>query len=230
MKNLTKIFTLVLLLSLSVITHAQSKGTRAKTPLPKTNLQKTGSTAQQIAESGSINGNIYSNKLLGFSITLPEGWTLLSDDANQITLNAGREIISAAKTRQRKQEIEISISNTRILFQTMPFPLGSAGNSALIASGVEKIPPMMDLRTYVEHNKKLVLETKELKRDVYSQTLGGKAFSAFEVKWSQGEHDLEQIYFVTLRKGAAFFFVLTFGDDTYKKTASDTLKTLTFGK
>ncbi len=216
MKNLTKIFTLALLLFLSVSADAQSKGKAAK----------TGFTAQQIAESGSIKGNVYNNKFLGFSITMPQDWVLISEDANRALPEVGRQM-SAAKPENEKQNIIASISNTRVLFMVLPYGPGSGRNAASIACGVEKVPGFV-LKTYVEQNKKFVLETKRLKKDLYPQVIGGVRFTGFEVEGERNGVSFDQIYLVASRKGVAFFFVLTFSGDTYRKTALDTLKTLTF--
>lgn len=218
MKNLTKIFTLALLLFLSVSADAQGKG--------KGKATKTGLTAQQIAESGSIEGNVYKNKFLGFSITIPQDWVLISEDANRALPEVGRQM-SATKPENEKQNIISSISNTRVLFMVLPFAPGDGRNAASIACGVEKVPGFL-LKTYAEQNKRFVLETKRLKKDLYPQIIGGVRFNGFEVEGESNGVSFDQIYLVASRKGVAFFFVLTFSGDTYRKTALDTLKTLTF--
>jgi|GEM_PF-3548166 len=217
--------------SFSLTAKAQSHGTeKAKNPPATTeNL-----SAQEIAESGSYDGKVYRNEFLKLSITLPEKWTLLSDDVNKAALEAGKDEISKNKSQKGKEEVEKSISNTRVLFQALPFPPGSPDNTAVFACGIEKLQSTNStVQTYAEQNKKLVLAANEkatLKKDLYSTVLDGVTFSTFEIAVEKEGMSYNQTYIVTYRKGIAFFFVLTFFDNTYKETLANSLKTLTFEK
>ena len=217
---------------LNAFAFGQTRRLGAKTR-PAVTSQNINHTPQEIAQSGSFDGRVYANKLLGFSVSLPNSWSFASEDANKTTLALGREKIKeAGESAELKQEMDKSISNTRVLFQASPLPLGQPGNSAVLACGFEKLQVPQTQQAYSEFNKNLAIKSSkgQLKRDLYSKTIGGKTFTAFEVESVQNGLSVKQTYLVANHKNLMFFLILTMLDDGHKTTMDDALQTLRFSK
>ncbi|HEY2846202.1 MAG TPA: hypothetical protein VGI80_00195, partial [Pyrinomonadaceae bacterium] len=57
---------------------------------------------------------------------------------------------------------------------------------------------------------------------------GGKSFSVFDVQIARGNTTIDQSYYFHMRRGVAFFFVLSRYDSSYEKPLADVLNTLSF--
>jgi hypothetical protein len=67
-----------------------------------------------------------------------------------------------------------------------------------------------------------------LKKDLYTSTIAGADFTAFDVEIKLDTLVINQTYYILVRKGTAFFFVLTRYDENYAKPLSNILNTLRF--
>jgi hypothetical protein len=154
----------------------------------------------------------------------------VSDDINKQGREEARKMIAAGQSPDKEKALDASFAKTRILFQAYPSssPLGTTG---LFACGVERTPDGMTQDQYALDNLRL-LEESSLKasvtKNVYKTTVGGKTFSAFDVQIMRGTMPVEQTYYILMRRGAAFFFILTLYNNSYQKSLSDMLDTLSF--
>ena len=190
-------------------------------------------TAAAIAQSGNFAGTLYTNKSLGFKITVPDGWKILDDSANRATLAAGGDIIKDNKSRTYKTEVDRSLSNAMLLFQAMPLDPTNTQATGVFACGVETATIGHTLASYMEMNKKIMLSSvpgSKLIRNTYSMTAGGAVFQAVDIERATLSGAFKQTMMVTNRKGAMFFFVLTYPDDDGRKMLEEALATLTFSK
>lgn len=187
-------------------------------------------TAQEIAESGTFDGSVYRNKSLGFSLSIPKTWSLISDDMNKAGLETGRKLITEGQSADKEQALNASIARTRVLFQAYPStsPLGTTG---LLACGVERTPDGITQDQYAAENLRLLQESSlkaQLTKSIYKTNVGGKSFSAFDVQIVRGDMTMDQTYYIHMRRGVAFFFVLTRYDRSYEKQLADVLTRLSF--
>jgi hypothetical protein len=231
MKKLATTLTLVFtLLILNAVTRAQTQHGKPSppTPAPKPVSLSVG----EIGRSGSFYDGLYKNRSLGFSITIPKGWNVVSDELNKAGLDTAKEKVAANKSKEFGEAMDTSIANTRILFQAYSYDPAN-GQTSVLGCGVESTPPGLTLAAYTEFNKNLVLSTNKnskLLKDTYKKTISGTVFDVFEVEIPGGVATRSQTYFVTSRRNVMFFFVLTYTDGANRTLMENSLGTLTLDK
>ena len=197
-------------------------------------LKMSGPTAEAIAQSGTFEGKLYTNKLLGFTFLIPGGWNIFSEKENQAALAVGRQNIKTGVSAKDDADLDKSLENTQVLFQATPpafgVPTSGPVNSALLSSGVERLHVKATSEKYLEINKALVLHTPGTKviRDNYSVPFDGGTLAGFDVEGTTGNTTYRQSYLATVRKNVAVFFVITYYDHKFDKIVPESLKTLRF--
>lgn len=222
------VLALTILIS-SALAPAQTK--RGKPAPAKPVVRTVALSAAEIAESGGFTDEVYKNRLLGFSVAIPEGWNVISDEVNKAGMDAAKERTTANKSAQFAKAADKSIANTRVLFQAYSYSPEDYKMVGVLGCGIESSAGT--LAQYTEFNKKLVLSThkdSKLIKDTYKKTMAGTVFNAFEVEIPKVDGKLGQTYFVTSRRNVMFFFVLTYTNDTGKKLMEKSLATLTLDK
>lgn len=187
-------------------------------------------SSQEIAESGTYANGVYRNRLLGFSVSIPVDWKLMSDDANKALLSSGGKRVVEDQPVSKQKEFELSISNTKILF-TAQLPPTSEG--ATLISGVETTAGGYTRAKYAEFNRNIVLgsiPTSKLKKDIYEKSFGKVSFSCFDLEISTVIGAVRQTYFVTMLQNNVLFWVATYRTDAQEKSVLTTLATVSFGK
>ncbi len=192
------------------------------------------STPQQIAESGSYDGKIYQNDLMGFSVQIPAAWGLLGDDVNKAGLERGRKIVVEGESKIKEQALNKSVANTRVLFQAVPDQSGLVGTSGLFSVGIEKLPVgALSATWYSDQNKALLLKSfpdSKLERDTYTSKIGGLTSTNFDVSVPGGQGRVKQTYTIVKRRGVMLFFITTVYDDSYASYLAEVLETVKFDK
>ena len=178
-------------------------------------------SADEIAASGTFDGQLYTNRSLGLTILAPGGWSFYPYSRNQALVAANR---SGSRDR--------SAANTQVLFQSTPSKLSGGESSALFSSGLEKLGKMQTAEQYATANRDMLLTQPGIAvaRNIYEAKLGGLTFSGFEITGKAKDLAYRQVYLVTVRKGVAIFFVETFYDNRNTFAVEASLKTLRFGK
>ena len=185
-------------------------------------------SAETIAASGSYDGKLYTNRLLGFSILAPGGWDFYTTDQNVALVAKNRDL--AAKSRD--PGLKNSAANTQVLFQANPPKFGGLEKSARFSCGIERLDKPASSEQYLEANKRLVLAGAgvRLKKDVYRVALGDSNFSAFEVESVVNGAAFRQRYIATVRKNIALFFVIALFDNRQDPIVDHSLQTIKFVK
>jgi hypothetical protein len=229
MKLSTLTATIALLISICAASVAAQPGVKKNAKAPVSTVP----SALEIAETGSFTGDTYKNDFLRISVTPPKGWELTSDDANKAGLTNALDKIKANESQKRQQELEQSISNTRILFQARTPASGAAGSLAIMSCGIERLSTPQTQSQYAGFNKQLVLDKTEgavLDKDIYTKNIGGVPFSTFDVTVTKPNVTYHQTYLITMRKNVAFFFIFTYLDKEQSEVMSRSLGTLSFKK
>lgn len=222
----------VILAALSLVIYAAGVSAQPRVK-PTVKPKPTPLSASTIAENGSFMGNLYKNTSLGFEIKVPDGWRIMSDDTNRATLDVGKEIIKANKSKGAKTSLDRSISNTAVLFQATPMNEDNTQATGIFACGTETSTGAHTAATYVEMNKDLILTANpgaKVIKKTYQKMAGGVAFQAVDIEKPAQLGGYTQTLMVTQRKGVMFFFVLTYPDDTSRDNLEGAFKTLTFNK
>lgn len=188
---------------------------------------KTPPSSEEIARSGTLENGVYKNALVGFSISTPKGWEITSDALVRAGLETSRDLAARGKTQEEKSALNRSISRTAVLFH-------AAAPGGAFSCGVETLPdPNLTLNAYIAQNQSLILsmhQNSRIAKPSYSKTIGGAAFTAFEVEIPRTGQLVHQTYLVTKRRGAMFFFVMTYVDAATRDQLGNTLDTLRLDK
>ena len=191
-------------------------------------------SASLIAQSGQLNDSIYTNKLLGLTVNVPEGWSLASEEMNKALLAVGGKKMAENEAGARRKALEDSIARTAILFTLSKFPIGTPGNSGNLACGFERIPVGFTLQKYSSDNQSFLLRTfptAKITNANYKVTIGGKVFGAFDLEVEQAGILMKQSYYILQRNSGMLFFVKTWSDDDEIKKGMDaTLATIKFDR
>lgn len=215
---------LVLIVILSGFVVGQTKAKPKPTPIQDI----ISIPAEEAAlAAGVFSGDRYDNPFLGFSIELPGGWTRLDDKTNEVALDKSKEIIKETQTKATGKGMDASISKTRILFQLLSDTPGG-----VIACGVERLEKAVTGRMYADYNLKLVQKTpgNTITKGIYSRSIGGRAWDAFEVEASSGGSSFRQLYLIRREGQVALFFVTTVGDEQYEPVVNASLNSIKFVK
>ncbi len=179
-------------------------------------------SADAIAASGSFNGQLYTNKSLGFTMLAPGGWNFYTAEQNKMLVERNRENAAASDDESLKN----SAANTQVLFQAFP----EREKTAMLSCGVERLQQSSTTNRYIVLNKDLVLRRPAVTvtKDIYSITLGGANFSAFEVEGTTASGTYRQRYIATVRKNVALFVVITLYDNKQDEIIEHSLKSIKF--
>lgn len=188
--------------------------------------QKITTSAQTIAESGSFNGQLYSNTALEFSILAPGGWNFWSSDQNTALVDKNRERAAVSYDNKLKN----SAANTQVLFQAEQRSMKGVERKAMLSCGVERLQTTSTTNMYIAASKDLMLRTSGVKitRDIYSLTLGGVSFGAFDVEGTISGSPFRQRIIGAVRRNAALFFVITLYDKTQDEMIEHSLQSIKF--
>lgn len=159
---------------------------------------------------GSVTGSSYANNFFGFRLTIPYGWRVQGQEVKDMLSEKGRESIKTDNA-QRNSQIDTSVNNTVNLLTVFKYEVGSSTDfNASLICGAEWLRRAMTADQYLA-NAKRVLEMSPLQgRYVFkpfsTETVGGEGFAVMEV----GTSTINQKYYVSIKKGYALFFILTF--------------------
>lgn len=183
-------------------------------------------SADSIAAIGSFSGQLYTNKVLEFTMLAPGGWNFHTADQNSALVARNREnaIMSGDET------LKTAAANTQVLFQATPPSVLGQERNALFSCGVERLTKPLTSSKYIEANKGLVLRRQGVKvtKDIHSIRFGGVNFSAFDVEGETSKGKYRQRYIATVRKNAALFFVITLYDDKQNAIVEHSLSSIKF--
>ncbi len=189
--------------------------------LAHTGFAQRGMSADEIAASGSFDGQLYTNKSLGLMILAPGGWSFYPYSRNQALVAANRNGGRGS-----------SAANTQVLFQSTPSKLSGGEASALFSSGIERLAKTQTAEQYAAANRDMLITQPEIaiSRDIYGSKLGETTFAVFEITGKAKDSPYRQVYLATVRRGVAIFFVETFYDNRNTFAVEASLKTLKFRK
>lgn len=176
---------------------------------------------------GKVNGYSYVNDFFNFRLTIPFGWRVQGQDVKNILAEKGRETIKG-RTPQENAQIDSSMSNTVNLLTLFKYEVGSSTDfNASLICGAEWLPTSaMSANQYLVNAKRLL----EMSGGQYyfkaftTETVGGEGFSVMELETSS----VQQKYYVSIKKGYALFFILTFMTDEDEAVLRQAMRSIRF--
>jgi len=187
-------------------------------------------------DPGTIEGSTYSNRFFGMTLTIPQKWLAHSKDELSPMQQKGAELI-AGENKGLKDKVDASEANSVQLITVSRYPLNyNGGFNASFQCQAEKLGLMSGIsnsRDYIASFKKLMAEGQgQLKYtfgdDTYTESIGGKDFLAQDAHATLGRLSLEQKVCVSLIKGYALVFVITYTSTDDLDTLKDVLKSVSF--
>ena len=213
------ILTALLMSSAVVFAQRTDPPTPRKAPSPS-----------EIAQSGQLDGSSYKNKLLQFSLAVPENWSFASEEMNRTVLTEGNSKIKANETKERQEAFDRSMANSIVLFMVSKYPLGNPAHTGNLASGFERTTSTA--AAYIDFNKNLLmgkLPNAKLNRDTRVIRVGGKEFSTFDIEGDFNGVLVKQSYYATARNDGILFFVITWiKEDDTRKSLENVLQSIKF--
>ncbi|HYO92541.1 MAG TPA: hypothetical protein VEQ40_12930 [Pyrinomonadaceae bacterium] len=176
---------------------------------------------------GSVTGYSYANNFFGFRLTIPYGWRVQGKEVKDLLTEKGRETIKTGDA-QRNSQIDKSFDNTVNLLTVFKYDVGAARDfNASVICGAEWLPRSMSANQYLL-NAKNVLESSSQGKFLYkpfaTETVGGEGFAVMEVETAS----LTQKYYVSIKKGYALFFILTYASDEDEAVLRQVMRSVRF--
>jgi tetratricopeptide (TPR) repeat protein len=184
-------------------------------------------------EDGSIAENTYTNKFFGFAYEFPKGWTVMSSEAAQATVEMGTVLMSTGDptdqdTKQvalRKGYLLLFVLEGRV--KNQPFTVSSVQISALDARAVSQLSPQSLLKSVAER----LQQTGAIIQGTGSPEkllLGGRDFWKINVTIPIGTGTRYGSELVTFDKEFALMFALSTTDQASLGQMEHTLQSVRF--
>lgn len=213
---------------------AQSTGQKSDPPPAPVTIQIDPELVAPF-DVGKLEGGVYSNDFLGFSMTLPKGWAVVSEAQNKQFLEAGKDIVEGGASESRKKGFEAAAGRTHFLVTASKYATGTAGPNfnALLFCIAERIPTAIvktgaDYVSLMQRSFTGTAAKFELTAPMRTQKAGGADFTVADVKMSAGPVVTAQRYYVRITKGYALVMAYTYSDEADLKTFDELLGTIKF--
>jgi len=162
-------------------------------------------------DQGTMEGNVYKNEYFGMSVTVPEEWTIASEEEIEELTKSGNEMI-AGDDESKKKMLEKAELKTVYLLSATSEEHGIA-NFIAMAEKLSLLQNVKDGKTYLEAVKEnlatLVDEFPYEFKDIYTVEIGGKEFYVLETTIDGGILKLEQTYYARVENKYALAFITT---------------------
>lgn len=219
-----------LVLIVSVAVDAQKTGARKPVSAPTTKPPVAASAPSSIPR-GSVAGGVYKNTFLGFTIPVPDSWTIATSEFTAYMTQKGVDISpkppKAADPLSQKT-VDTNFKRLNILLTAYRSLPGSPQNAMMriAAEDVRKLNtnrPVNDAVDYVDLMRSQLHSVQMPASYRYSDTqaekLGPNQYAYIDTEDSQGK---TRIY-VTVRKGYAILFSINYIADEDLETFRDIL-------
>jgi len=209
------ISTSVLTLLLLATAAGQTRPAQEEPPAPPAPLE-----AGQV-DPGRLVGEKYSNEFFGLSFSVPRGWFIQDSAARRATLEMGKDTLTANADQRKKAQMDAVVARTNVLVSALkhsPYSV-TAGFNAHFACIAERVPTAV-VRTgadYINMSLAVALGSPikmELMGRMRSERVGGRLFTAADVKATLPQGVVIQKYYVLLNKGHALTFIYSYSDET----------------
>lgn len=183
---------------------------------------------------GTLSDSIYTNKYFGFSVKLPKDWNVQDQDVQKRLMNTGAELV-AGNDKNLKAMVKASELQSVNLFATFEHPVGSPVefNPSImsVAELTRDLPGIKRGKDYLFQAKKM-LEAGQIKvsfpKDYYTAQLGGVEFDVMELEMSMVGMVIKQKYFVSVQKGYALCFIVSYTNDEQSAFLQTVLNSVAF--
>jgi len=186
-------------------------------------------------DPGAIDGSTYSNKFFKMTLKIPDKWLAHSQDETNPLRKQGAELV-AGQNKAMKDQIEAAEKSIVYLIHVSRYPLGYTGAfNPSFQCNAEKMGILSAGSTssdYLANFRKLISQGQgQLKytlSDNYAQSIGGMNFMALDAEATIGQVSIHQKLCVSVIKGYALSFIMTYSSEDDLYTLNDVLKSVSF--
>lgn len=184
---------------------------------------------------GQVENGTYSNDFFGFTVSIPETWTVLSSEETQQSEETGADLI-AGDNENMKRALKAKSKTDGTLIQTHKFPVGTPVDFnpgfSITAENVSHAPGVTNGGDYLFHVRNLLKNSKlqidEIDEKFGSVIINKKLFHTMNLKLNIAGNPVYQTYFVTIIKRYAIGFNITYRNEKDKAELEEILKKTKF--
>ncbi|MFN8298541.1 MAG: lipoprotein [Chitinophagales bacterium] len=187
---------------------------------------------------GKIENHVYRNSYFDFRITLPESWTVKSQEEMAALQKQGQDLV-AGDNSTLKKTIKASEVNTATLLMTTKYPGQDQPDNPNFIAVAERLSSLAKAANHIDNGKDYLEATKKLmaqsamkfeqEGDIVKSDLSGQEFYKMTMKLDAGIAVLHQDYYATIINDFALAFVVTYVSDASKEELQGILNTIKFG-
>jgi hypothetical protein len=182
-------------------------------------------------DSGGVTGSTYANRYFGLALTIPAGWSVQDAGFKRKMTDKGKELVTSDDPN-KKSEINRAVESTlNLLTVTERVPGEPAPFNAMFICGAEKSPAGVkadaDYMLALKNTLKYAQMPITIEKDVYSEQIGGVAFSVIDFKTNFSGVMISQKYYAHIIKDYVLFFIITYQTPEQLKTLTETLTSVT---
>lgn len=189
------------------------------------------SASNKVISVGEMNDYTYTNDYFGITFSIPQDWTILSEDEITKLKEASGEIVP---NKEAKEQMDLAEQKTLDLVYTHKYELdyteGFNPNLSCVSENLELVG--FEVKTpeaYLEQAKKQMMETGlpfELD-EITQETVGSKQFGVLESTIDLGIVIHQKVY-VTIIDGYALVFTLSYSNVEGMDELLGIMDTITF--
>lgn len=172
-------------------------------------------------DPGRLEGEKYTNDFFGVSFSIPRGWFVQDSAARRATLEMGKDALTANADQRKKAQMDAVVARTNVLVSALkhsPYAV-TAGFNAHFACIAERVPTAV-VKTGADYIQMSLAVTRgspvrmELIGRMRSERVGGRLFTAADVRTTLPQGVVVQKYYVLIDKGHALTFIYSYSDET----------------
>ncbi len=190
--------------------------------------------ASQEIDIGTFEDSVYSNEYFGFSMTLPDDWSIQDQQSMKQIMDSGAEIM-AGDDENLKAAIKYSEMQVVNLLSAYKHPVGAPvsfnPNINCVAERVRHAPGIKAGKDYLYHSRNL-LESGRLEysfpKEIYTVPLGGMDFDVMSADLTVGQMTVHQKFYVAIIKGYALMLTVSFTEDEDESFLQEILESVAF--
>jgi len=184
---------------------------------------------------GKIENGKYVNSFFGCEITIPESWSVQSNEQINNLVEQGRELI-AGDDKNMKAMYKASEINTANLLMAFEYEVGATvefnTNIAIVAENLANTPGIKKGSDYLFHVKKLLSQTQvdysHIDEQCEREEIAGAVFYKMNTTLNFAGVDIYQTYYSTILNNFSFSIVISYSGDEQHQQLLQILKSLKF--
>jgi hypothetical protein len=193
-----------------------------------------GKKASDEIDFGTFSNSAYTNRYFGLAVTLPSGWSIQDQEAQQRIMKLGEKMV-AGDDKNLKAVLKASELQIVNLFAAYKYPQGTpvTNNPAVIALAerVSQLPGITRGKDYLFHARQM-LESGQMQvsfpRDIYTKQLDGIDFDVMDLELYIRGITVKEKYYVAIIKGYALCVILAYTGEKEELSQQEFLDSITF--